>query len=172
MLNMQKLVDFPILCAILRTRRKPMRKVHLKVVLDVFAEADDDANLANCIHTAFDKVQIVGNAQVDIIDFSEKSCYSMLSGALRTEGEQFMRINFVCPECGCIRMLEQIMADAVVVSKVGAIDEKGVLESYVDEITEGTVDRYQCAACGWVIGNGGSSTELFAWLKERNMLGD
>lgn len=92
-----------------------------------------------------------------------------------------MRINFTCPECGSSLGIEQVVTNPVVVSQIYEIEPDGSVQTDIQEVSQGESSSYQCEACGWTIhddyGPAGPfqptcPTELFAWLKERNMLGD
>ena len=81
------------------------------------------------------------------------------------EGIMTVAETFQCPRCGG-HSLEEVMIDVVVTSEVVEVYEGGDLSYGSQENTEGSVDHYQCAACGWVFKHGeASGEELYEFLK-------
>lgn len=68
---------------------------------------------------------------------------------------------FVCPGCGA-RVLEEILADVTQCSVILAV-EAGELDYGTYSTDGGSVERYQCAECGWPV-PAETPEELEAWL--------
>lgn len=61
-----------------------------------------------------------------------------------------MAVKFVCPNCSG-EVLECCTKDAFVSSQVTLIDEDGDFEYGKPCIHESSVDRFQCAKCGFIL---------------------
>ena len=92
-----------------------------------------------------------------------------------------MKINFTCPSCGSTLGIEQVVTGQVVISKVYEIEPDGSVQTDMQKVAQRGSTLYECRDCGWTIHNDYGPagpfcptcpTELFAWLKERKMLGD
>ncbi len=82
-------------------------------------------------------------------------------------------LRFICPSCKHFQ-LEEIMTDAIVVSKISFIlfddGEANELPEYnLDHISDGYVNRYQCSHCGYTLkdkaGVIDTSERAVEWLK-------
>jgi rubredoxin len=86
------------------------------------------------------------------------------------------KINFVCPECKSSHGLEEIMYGVVQATSFEWIDRMDFAIDYTNYSTDGgTVDRFQCLACGYVLRNSFNTDicdaeELFNWLEEHDMI--
>ena len=77
-------------------------------------------------------------------------------------------LEFTCPSCKRHR-LEEVMVGVTVASNV-VVSEGGNVEYYEQSNEDGTVERYQCMYCGFVIKNDDDQEivdclELAEWLK-------
>ena len=59
-------------------------------------------------------------------------------------------LKFTCPDCGS-HVLEEIMVDVTVASRVSVISSSDGLEYGEQTNSSGIVDRYQCENCGKVV---------------------
>ena len=69
---------------------------------------------------------------------------------VKTAIASFLKVTFTCPSCQENR-LECIEAEVTATSIIEDIKRNGDFEYAKPIITDGEVDRYQCASCGYVL---------------------
>ena len=59
-------------------------------------------------------------------------------------------MKFTCPECNHNK-LEEVLSDVTVISEISSIDENGEVEYGKQTNCDGSICRYECKACGFIL---------------------
>lgn len=72
---------------------------------------------------------------------------------------------FSCPDCKCTR-LEVCQSNAVITQEITIFDDESVDYGNA-QVSDSTIDRFQCFNCGWKIPGVTDDDELIQWLKKQ-----